>query len=506
MDRIKIGWGRRVISIDEPVSIPGQMYTRVSEGILDSLYATAVCMDGGAGQEYVIFCSLDVTVMRRGFMYDVLEKVKEKKPEINVDNIICNATHTHTSCHMNPQPETTPDGRPIYPSEKWRAFATVQVADAIIEAYETKNEGGIAYGYGYAVVAHSRRSTYLVDKGGTDGSSSNGFAIMYGKTNDPDFAGYEAGADHFVNLMYTFDAANKLTGIIINVPCPSQITETYVKLTADFWANVREKVAEKYGPDVYVLTQCAAAGDLSPRILHYHLAQRRRFDLKYDMKYGKSTKDVRGTDYWNKVMGERKDIAERIMTAVNEVYEWASKDIETVLPIQHEMKSLDLQRRMITEEELQYAENVLATAKLEIPEGLSAEEEQKLKDRFDRKISRNKGIIERFNTQNQETTVPSRVHVLRIGDVGFATCRFEFYMDYMHRIQARSPFVQTFFIQLAGEENGSYLPTERSKGNKGYGSSMYESQFGPEAGRQIVENAVETLTRMAEEYPISYTV
>jgi hypothetical protein len=39
----------------------------------------------------------------------------------------------------------------------------------------------------------------------------NGHAIMYGKTNLPEFMGYEAGADHFLNVMYTFDGNDRLT-------------------------------------------------------------------------------------------------------------------------------------------------------------------------------------------------------------------------------------------------------------------------------------------------------
>ena len=68
MDTVKIGWGRREISLDGPVSIPGQMYVRISKGVLDPLYATAVCVDGGQGQKAVIFCSVDVVVLGKGII------------------------------------------------------------------------------------------------------------------------------------------------------------------------------------------------------------------------------------------------------------------------------------------------------------------------------------------------------------------------------------------------------------------------------------------------------
>ena len=43
---IQIGWGRREISLDEPLRLQGQVFLRISEGIHDPMYATALCVDG----------------------------------------------------------------------------------------------------------------------------------------------------------------------------------------------------------------------------------------------------------------------------------------------------------------------------------------------------------------------------------------------------------------------------------------------------------------------------
>ena len=47
MEQLKLGWARREISVEGPVSIPGQTYMRLSEGIRDPLYVTALVVDGG---------------------------------------------------------------------------------------------------------------------------------------------------------------------------------------------------------------------------------------------------------------------------------------------------------------------------------------------------------------------------------------------------------------------------------------------------------------------------
>ena len=78
MDRIKLGWGRRETSIDEPVSVAGQMHLRISEGIHDPLYVTALAMDAGEGQDHVIFLSCDVG----SFPWELVPAVKQLVSEL----------------------------------------------------------------------------------------------------------------------------------------------------------------------------------------------------------------------------------------------------------------------------------------------------------------------------------------------------------------------------------------------------------------------------------------
>ena len=69
MDTVKIGWGTRTLSLDEPLSLFGQMYLRISERIHDPLMTTALCVDGGEGQDAVIFLSCDVEGFRGGRVF-----------------------------------------------------------------------------------------------------------------------------------------------------------------------------------------------------------------------------------------------------------------------------------------------------------------------------------------------------------------------------------------------------------------------------------------------------
>ena len=494
---VKIGWGRAEISLDEPLNIPGQAIMRISEGIHDPLYATALCVEG---EETVVFCSCDLTSLRGVTISDTLKKVAALRPEIPVGNIIMNTTHTHTSCSQGKTPEKTPDGKDIYPGEKYVEFLTDQCAKAICDAWDSRKDGGIGYGYGYAVVAHSRRVVYFDDyskRGFSQSLSPNGHGVMYGNTNDDQFSHYEAGADHFLNAMFTFDQAGKLTGIVANVPCPSQVSEMMTKLSADYWHDVRVAVAEEFGEDVYVLPQCAAAGDLSPRILHYRDAQARRMKLKYGMEY-----DPKGSRHQeNKCFAERKDIAERIVLGLKDIYSWAKKDIQTDCVVRHIHKVMTLDKRLVTEEEKQWCEDTIKEMADQIPDPASVtpEEYRKKRSRYDSVKNRNMRVINKYEDQKNEPTIDMDAHVVQIGEIAFATNRFELYQDFMHRIQARSPFMQTFVVQLAGAIGGSYLSTLRGVANKGYGSCIFDNVVGPEGGQQLVEQTLEMLNELYEQ-------
>ena len=494
MHTLKIGWGRRDIAIDEPVSIPGQAYMRISQKILDPLYATALCIDGG--QEAVIFCTCDTISIRNNVTEPIRELVHSMRPDLPTEAIILCATHTHTCPTTGDTPQTTPDGQPIYPGSKYRAFFIRQAADAIVEAWDNRAEGGFSYGYGYAVVSHSRRVVYRDDfslRSPAGQLAPNGRGVMYGNTADDQFSHYEAGADHFLNAMFTFDKENKLTGIVVNVPCPSQIGENLTMLSADYWHDVRQAVAKEFGENVYVLPQCAAAGDLSPRILHYKQAQARRMALKYGLSY-----DPAAGNTLNKILSERYDIAQRILEGLRDIYSWAKKDIQTQVTVTHKTEVLQLPKRMITDQEKQWCEDTIRYLDTQLEEKKTGtpEEIRKAVSIHTSITGRNKRAIAKWEAQKNEPDLPMECHVVRIGDMAFATNRFELYMDFMHRIQARSPFTQTFVVQLAGSEGSTYLPTERGVQNKGYSASIFCNVVGPEGGQVLVEETVRMLKEL----------
>jgi len=75
MNELKVGWASRDISTDKPVAMRGQMYLRISTGILDPLTLTALVIDNG--EDSVIFLSIDCVLIKSYLVKEIREKVKK---------------------------------------------------------------------------------------------------------------------------------------------------------------------------------------------------------------------------------------------------------------------------------------------------------------------------------------------------------------------------------------------------------------------------------------------
>lgn len=498
---LKIGWSKKDVSTDKHLPLAGQAYVRFSKFVLDPIYVTALAVEDGS--DSVIFLSADIVNVKPGILQTVREKAKEANPEIDTLKIIMNATHSHSGPMLfqgdsmgeyGKFSELPHEGVDLVRPGEYYDFFIDQCVSAVLEAYNTRSEGFVSYGFGFATTSHNRRAVYFKDM--TEGSDNpeakfiEGTTKMYGRTDIPEFSGLESGADPYVNFMFTFDKEGKLTGTIINVPSPSQNMELEYSISADFWADVREELTKRYG-DIYILPQCAAAGDLAPRARYYDKAEARRFRLKYeDVKLHEGL--VNPTEIFR-----RKDICEQIVNAFNDVYSWAQKEKFSNIPVIHNVKTVKLKRRLITDEEYECFKN---HPKYEPKPLISTDDKVDDLKWNTREISRRNDdnvVVKRYESQKNDPDLPMEMHVIRIGNIAFATNQFELYMDYAHRIQGRSPFEQTFIIQLCGQpgnlRSGSYLATERAAKGRGYSANLFSCWVSPEGGQQLVEATLEEL-------------
>ena len=488
---LKIGWASRDVSTNDPVGIGGQKYERISKGSYDPTTVTVLIMDDGKDQ--VIFISGDFTSITDELLREVRAAVGEKVSAVDVKKIIFNGTHTHTAPRY--QSKSVYDKAPhdlvrIDPPEKYRRFLVENIADAVKEAYENRAEGSFSYGYGTASVAFHRRSVYFNDQSANNELTTyavNGHGVMYGKTNKSDFSGFEGAIDTNVYLLYTFDSRGKLTGAIVNVPCPSQCTGYQSFTSADYWHETRELIRAKHG-NIYILPQCAASGDLSSRPLYGYEALDRKSRLKY-------ADDPKAKDFKEPFMYyTRRIIAENIAHAFDECLEWASNEKITDASIEHRAEILALDAWRVTEEEYELARRQYADfSEIPIKETDNPYADFVTNTELSGQLSRCEKVISRY--EEDADFVDTEVHVLKIGEIAFVSCPFELFLDYQHRIQGRSPFVQTFIVELAGSETKAmgYLATKRAAENKGYSAIMYSCRVSPDGGQKLVEKCLEYL-------------
>jgi hypothetical protein len=311
------GWASADITPAKPVNLVGQYDKRIARTTRDPLTATALALEtrGETGPgDQALLVSCDTIAIPKKALERLREMLKPALPDFDVRKLVLNATHTHTAPGLvdtayKPH-ETSDDPSVMKPSEYAELF-TDRVAHAATEAWKARKPAGMSWGLGYAPVGTNRRASFF-----------NGKSVMYGKTNDPGFSHIEGYRDDAVEMLFFRGADQKLTGLVVNIACTSQETESLKEVSADFWHETREEIRKRFGPDVRVLPQCAVAGDQSP-----HLLFRARAEEVAAKRRG---------------LTRRQEIARRIAAAVEDVLPVALADAKSSLVLRHDVSEVDL--------------------------------------------------------------------------------------------------------------------------------------------------------------------
>jgi hypothetical protein len=110
-------------------------------------------------------------------------------------------------------------------------------------------------------------------------------------------------------------------------------------------------------------------------------------------------------------------------------------------------------------------------------------------------IRNNEAVIKRYEEQDDAPHFDMELHVLRLGDIVFATNPFELFLDFGHQIKARSKALQTFLIQLSCG-SASYLPTKKAEELGGYGGLIINGQVGSDGGKMLVDETVTEIEKL----------
>lgn len=315
---LKAGWAHVDITPERPVALMGQYHTRISEGVLDPLTLTALALESESGngkKEQAVVISCDLCFVERSIVDRVREGLREKLPDLDASKIIISATHTHDGPALNDSTiegvYDTTDRPDVMSASEYGQFFVEKAVEATVQAWETREPSGMSWALGTAVVGINRRVQYF-----------DGTTVMYGNTARADFKSFEGSADPGLPLLFFWTPEEKLSGVLVNLPCPSQETESLMQLSADFWHEIRIELKERLGEEVFVLGQSAAAGDISP-----HRTFRKKAEQIMLERKG---------------ISHRQEMALRIARAVEDVLPGAKAHIEYGVPFRHVVRQLDL--------------------------------------------------------------------------------------------------------------------------------------------------------------------
>lgn len=465
---IYIGTSEVDITPKLPVALMGQFHLRIAEEIHTLLSANIVALETrgiGAGQDTVVFVSCDLIWISTKMWNQVRRAVENELPGFDGQKIILNGTHTHTAPVIE---DLTDEGAYFYyniPREKvtqvseYRQFLVSEISKGILRAWKDRKKGSITWGLERAAVPYNRRVVY-----------KDGHAAMYGNTTTADFQSIEGYEDHDINTLFFWNEKEDLIRVVVNVACPSQQVEADIRVDADFWHPVREKLKTKFGSELVIVGWAGAAGDQSPRPIYRKKALERMTTLS-----GESRMD---------------DISNRVVNAVENTFEIVKADKRNDLFLNHQSKEVELPMRVITTEEYIDSRRIASELKSQI------RKDPKKSDQLYVKMRWNEAILHRCQAQkkNPNPQHKTEIHVIRLGDIAICTNQFELFTDYGIQMKSRSKALQTFIIQLAGP--GSYLPTDKAVYGGSYSAVCQSNLIGPEGGAILVEETLELINVM----------
>jgi hypothetical protein len=447
----QIGIASRNIAPKGPAMVQGQKYVRIATGEQDPIMATAMAIQGNRADgavERAVLVSFDIALVTSPLEVGLRREVTKLIPGLAPESIVLTATHTHDSIVMS-EGAYPPQAPEILTPTQCINHAVEQATQAVVEAFAKLAPCKIGRGFGHAVVAHNRRPVY-----------EDGTAQMYGNPARKEFRWIEGPEDHTLDMFFVWDTAGKLSGVVIDVPCPSQAEEHLKAWSSDYWHEVRLEIKKRLGQEIWVFPLCGVSGDQSPHSV-------------FDKAQEKELLERRG-------VSERQEIADRICDGVERALKYA-KPMAGDVVFAHDVRKVEFAPRKISQKERDWHEKQY---NWEIKE-------------MDPRLwwpTRLKAVVEIFDGKKQVQPLSGEVHVFRIGDAVLATNPFELYTDFGLQIKARSTAPQTFLVQLTGPY-GFYLPTQRGVDGGGYGSIPVVSVVGPEGGQQLVEVTLEMIEK-----------
>ena len=495
-----IGWSEVNITPDKKVSLEGQFAERISEYVEKPLTATVLAMESNGDQ--AVFVSCDLVGVTGELVAAVRAALADNTVGLDTGKIIMSAIHTHTgpgfapgdasarsfmdlrlmldqfmqpgqkyveAVSMDPNPEVATAGEVF-------DLLVDRISKAILEAWAKRAPGSFSNAFGRAAVGMCRRAAY-----------NDGSAQMWGDTNTAVFDALEGGNDSGIELLYMFDEAKKLTGIVVNLACPAQCVQHRHFVSPDFWGEVKMLLRKHFGEDLYMLPQCSAAGDQCPVDLIRWVEP--ESDLN-DPNCKRNNPPKRKADPSMFDLAGMRKTGKRIANEIIEVWEEGLDEPQTEPVFEHRVVNMQLPLRRATLTDVNNAKKAIKDYFRDVQGNVDYNDVANLQVHL--------GILVRFQEQEHKDIELTESHIIRLGTVAFASNPFELFLDYGNQIKARAAAEQTFLVQLANGVQG-YLPTKKAEDGGHYSAFISSGNVGHVGGEQLVRETLQNIRQMFAE-------
>ena len=493
MNKIKLGWAEvSLLPEGKKVNLAGQFYERITDEVETPITVTALAIE--CGDDSAIFCSCDLVSVSHKLLLRIREMLSQYEG-FPTEKVMISAIHTHTApsyanrsdsvlgssldilTKMMPDAKYEElvkyDGDDLFGGVEGFEFMAERIACAAKQAWDNRKNGLYAQGFGRAAVGMCRRVCY-----------SDGSAKMWGDTDTATFTELECGNDSGIELLFTYDENKKLTGVVANVACPAQVLEHRSFISSDYWGKVKSLLRKEYGEDIFLLALCSAAGDQCPRDMIRWVEPETPINDPNIVRNNVTVRvadpsmfDIKGCE----LIGRR--IANEIFYAAESVSEFVG---ETEL--EHRNITVDMPVRRVTPAETEAARKAIKDFAAEIGNGT-------INFADNARMHIYAGTVARSRIQERVDVVPIEVHIIRLGNIAFATNPYELFLDYGNQMRARSKASQTFLVQLSCGSYG-YLPTEKAEKGSHYSAYVSSGTAGHIGGDLLVRKTVSEINGM----------
>jgi len=441
--------GAATSNITPPLGTPtvGGWAPVVSKQVHDDLHVRCLALDDGTTQ--LVFAIVDSVGVPRD-VFDAAKLLVQQETGLSPDHLLMSATHTHSA------PSARGANSLVFgaPFDDYQKFLVRRIADGVRRALSNLEPARIGWGSG-RVPQHLFNRRSLLKEGKT---ATNPFGgqdrVVTNQGNHPDRLSAAGPINPEVSFISVQATNGRPIAVLANYWLHYVGGLSGSQISADYFAMFCDRIQQLLGANVQ-----------SPPFVGI-LANGPCADVN---NIGGGTPGVKYAP-GDRMRAVADDVAHEVARVQRTLrfHDWVK--------LQASAAELELKMRRPTPELVHRAEQVLARPASASP------------------IHAHEVIYagRTMDAKNWPETTRILLQSFRIGDLGIAAVPFETFTETGLEIKSKSPFKETFTIELANGSYG-YLPTPEQHALGGYETWLGTSRVETDASRKIVAKLLEQL-------------